>query len=200
MEANALIARANNASTNNFSNSSCKFWKFDWHTPVKPRSSGTATAEKPDGNDNNDEDLYNFKYKTWLASEHAAWDTLSATPNETIDLSLFDRTKQQRQPTQQTNNNIGAPATNTQNPAEPGLSADDIRGAVGGQESLPGFNTSQPSQEKSQDQDKVREQNAEVVESTETTEPGPQTKPDAIDGDLPKTTETSDADGDIKLD
>ncbi|CEP64027.1 Rtt102p LALA0_S10e00562g [Lachancea lanzarotensis] len=193
MEANALISRANNASTYNFGNSNCKFWKFDWHTPVKPRPSGSAPAEKSDGNDNNDEELYNFKYKTWLASENAAWDVLSANPNETIDLSLFDRTQQVGQTTKQSNHNNNGPSINGQNTADNGLSADDIRGAVGGQESLPGFTTQE------EPEDRVREQSAVVGKTTEISDSPAQTNASNSGEDIPES-KIGEADGDIKLD
>ncbi|SCU86721.1 LANO_0C08988g1_1 [Lachancea nothofagi CBS 11611] len=132
MQSSTLIARANNASAHTFANSNRKFWKFDWYTPLKPKQNTTASTDKTDKNDNAGEELYNFKYKTWLPSDQQAWQILDNDSDEIIDLSSYDRTRQVVQP------QGSAPPNGAQKPTE-GLSADDIRGAVGGQESLPGF-------------------------------------------------------------
>ncbi|SCV02453.1 LAME_0H00870g1_1 [Lachancea meyersii CBS 8951] len=161
MQASALISRANNASTNNFSNSSRKFWKLDWQTPVKPRSNATAVSDKPDNTDGNGEELYNFKFKTWLPADQAAWIDPSEDPDEIIDLSLYDRTKIVEQSPE--NSRSSVTPINGHKTAN-GLSADDIRGAVGGQETLSGFSATQ-TEENSKDTPKEPSQN-ELTEQT----------------------------------
>ncbi|KAM3165155.1 hypothetical protein ACU8KH_00918 [Lachancea thermotolerans] len=133
MEASALISRANNASTHTFSNSNPKYWKFDWYTPVKPKQ---AQSNEKSSGENDSEERFSFKYKTWLPSEKPAWKQLEAEVEEIIDLEQYDRTKQPK-----TLQPGSAPVVNGQAAAD-GLTADDIRGAVGGQETMIGFSAS----------------------------------------------------------
>lgn len=133
MKTSELIARANNASPHTFANSSQRYWKLDWCTPVKPKptqNSGKGNGENVEG------EKYNFMYKAWMPSEVPAWKQLEVDENEILDLSMYDRTKKVVAP------QVGSAPTSSGQNAGNGLTADDIRGAVGGQESIPSFSGS----------------------------------------------------------
>ncbi|CUS22501.1 LAQU0S05e06810g1_1 [Lachancea quebecensis] len=182
METSALISRANNASTHTFSNSNPKYWKFDWYTPVKPKQ---AQSNEKSSGENDAEEKFSFKFKTWLPSEKAAWKQLEADVEETIDLEQYDRTKQPMalQPG-------SAPAVNGQ-VATNGLTADDIRGAVGGQETMIGFSAS----------DTTAKSDAEPVEASHGATDGKASPTQSLDANSEPTLESEkkDADGDVDL-
>ncbi|SCU79538.1 LADA_0B01376g1_1 [Lachancea dasiensis] len=197
MQANTLIARANNASVLTFGNSTHKFWTFDWCTPQKLRQTSVIGTEKSDENDASGEELYNFKYKVWQPSEKAGWHDLDADADEIIDLTLFDRTR-----SNEATPGAKGPVSDG-HPSSEGLSAEDIRGAVGGQETLPGLAAANQGQSSGQSdqqdvtsesnapQRSVPEQDAEILVDSSMGQPETSEAKDPI---VP-----TDAEGDINL-
>jgi len=104
---------------------------WEWRSFSPPKEQHLAHTQPQQTAD--DDSTYPFQYKTWLRKQTAAVVEIDTDSNGKenssridtlipLDLSQFDRTKYT------TNNN--------------GLSVDDIRGAVGGSESIPGLSSS----------------------------------------------------------
>lgn len=123
----ALIDRANQVG-HYLSQDQNQYWEYKLFSPLRDQH---LTHTQQTENDS----TYPFKYMTWVRKQNIISSEQEETVNTVeqqqnndddtlipLDLSQFDRSKYT------TNNN--------------GLSADDIRGAVGGSESIPGFSSS----------------------------------------------------------
>lgn len=124
----ALIDRANQVG-HYLPQDQNQYWEYKLFSPLKDQH---LTHTQQTENDS----TYPFKYMTWVRKQNIISSEQEETANNTVeqqqnndndnliplDLSQFDRSKY-------TNNNNG-------------LSADDIRGAVGGSESIPGLSSS----------------------------------------------------------
>lgn len=178
MQAEALISRANRLTSTSFAQSNRKFWKYDWLTPRRPLQS--QSLDKTANSDNVEEDKYSFQYKTWQPAENKQWEDLDDSTDDVLELTLYDRTRKV--------DNIGETGS-AANGAETtdGLTVDDIRGAVGAEESIPGFSSS----------------DAAAVKEKETAATGLSTEPEISNNSEIQSSEdqkaNQDADGDVKL-
>lgn len=109
-------------------------WEWDLYSPTKELHS-----ESGNSNENNDNEVekYPFEYKTWIKSDKNIFEKWFAKTDslQPLDLDDFDRTKNTTK--------VKKPNQLTERENNPdGLTVDDIRGAVGGSESIPGFSSS----------------------------------------------------------
>lgn len=163
---NSLIRKASGLNDNALTSSDGnKYWKYDWFTPAKSQQNNDSTTATGESG----EDKYAFKYKNWVPVEKSVLTQDQADDKDYLELKKFDRTRlaDQEQIVSTTN---GHPSENT-------LTMDDIRGAVGGGESIPGFSGS----------DAITNKEKEETESFNGI---------AKEDETPNT----DADGDIKVD
>lgn len=105
-----------------------KHWKYDWFSPLKAND------------DDSTQESYGFQYKKWQQVDYKdqsdSFDSSSAPEDDdTLDLNLYDKTKIGRCTRQQQQELTGS-KENVR------LTMDDIRGAVGGVEAIPGFSSS----------------------------------------------------------
>ncbi|CAI2016127.1 hypothetical protein SEUBUCD646_0G05170 [Saccharomyces eubayanus] len=140
MDSQTLIHKANKVSYYGGATSG-ESWRYDWYQPSKI-SSTKQQPQQQVGNVENNVEKYPFRYKTWLKVHEDDGNALQEGGCEDIlDLRLFDRTIRKESQTAShikgdTNITNGAPSTTEGGKA---LSVDDIRGAVGGSEAIPGL-------------------------------------------------------------
>ncbi|CAI4063068.1 hypothetical protein SKDZ_07G5140 [Saccharomyces kudriavzevii ZP591] len=150
MDPQTLIIKANKVSYYG-SSIGGESWRYDWFQPSKISS----TAQQPQqqaGNFENNLEKYPFKYKTWLKNQENEKSLQEGDCEDILDLTQFDRTIRKKSPNPshvKGDANSSAPSTNQENEA---LSMDDIRGAVGNSEAIPGLsagvNNEKPEQSK----------------------------------------------------
>ncbi|AMD21962.1 HFR107Wp [Eremothecium sinecaudum] len=158
---------------------SVKLWRYDWCSP-------------PKNEDENDQENYDFQFKRWQRVpkvNNEASDSSNGLDDDQdyLDLNLYDRFRASD------GGKVPSQISSTNKPAS-GLTMDDIRGAVGGVESIPGFSSS----------DTVSKKETEKPASTEDTKDTKDTK--ASEESTPANTEGSkdanaqDGDGDVSMD
>lgn len=129
----SLIEKANRGDY--FSNlENIQHWKSDWLTPTKAAVNNSNESNLDLNNDDNNEnssERYPFKFKTWLKTETSVFNS-DDDELDVLDLATYDRTRKAA-------DSKGSSKTNGD---KDGLSMDDIRGAVGGSESIPGLSKS----------------------------------------------------------
>ncbi|CAI4063446.1 hypothetical protein N7582_002414 [Saccharomyces uvarum] len=141
MDSQTLIHKANKVSYYGGATSG-ESWRYDWYQPSKISSSKQQPQQQV-GNLENNLEKYPFKYKTWLKAHENEKALQEGCCEDILDLKLFDRTirKESQNPSHikgDTTNTNGAPSATEGGEA---LSVDDIRGAVGGSEAIPGLSS-----------------------------------------------------------
>lgn len=137
----SLIERANNGGHFGIQDKK-HYWRYDWHTPTHADSNATNAAslnsEENHIGDSNLTEKYFFKYKTWLQVEESIFDDESRRNNalDVLDFSIYS-TKESGNVNSKTGSNPEIANTN-----DDSLTVEDIRGAVGNSESIPGFSSS----------------------------------------------------------
>lgn len=139
MDPQTLIAKANKVSYYGGSTNK-ESWRYDWYQPSKV-SSNVQQPQQQLGDLENNLEKYPFKYKTWLRNQEDEKNLQGESCEDILDLKEFDRTirKKLSNPSHikgDTNSANGAPSANQGDEA---LSVDDIRGAVGNSEAIPGL-------------------------------------------------------------
>ncbi|EJS43613.1 rtt102p [Saccharomyces arboricola H-6] len=155
MDAQTLILKANKVSYYG-SSTSGDFWRYDWYQPSKTSSSAQQPQQQA-GNLENSLEKCPFKYKAWLKTQENEKGLREGNCEDILDLTQYDRTIQSKSinPSRiksDTHNTNSAPSTNQEGEA---LSMDDIRGAVGNSEAIPGLSagTNNEKPEESKDVD-----------------------------------------------
>ncbi|CCK72392.1 Rtt102p KNAG_0K00240 [Huiozyma naganishii CBS 8797] len=122
-------------------------WQYVWHTPTRDEEAAGRTSEldagataakgnnQSQGDSLDQPESFPFKFKTWKRADECEWDTVEDTLVP-LDLDNFDITKV----VQDQSAVKGGHEKETQ--SMDGLTEDDIRGAVGGSESIPGLSGS----------------------------------------------------------
>ncbi|AGO13551.1 AaceriAGL331Cp [[Ashbya] aceris (nom. inval.)] len=109
-------------------------WRYAWFTPSKNIE------------DDNNMESYGFEYKCWQrVGADEPLDLLDDTDDHVLDLNAFDRT---RKDAQSKVSQVGGGPTGS---GTTGLTMEDIRGAVGGVEAIPGFSSSDAIAKKEQE-------------------------------------------------
>ena len=124
----SLIDKANQGGYYMPQEQQTQHWEYQWHSPPKehlhqgPAAAASASAAPASTNDGEiAPETYPFQYKTWVPTARPAQEDTNETVKP-LDLSQYERSKY-------TSNNNG-------------LTEDDIRGAVGGTEAIPGLSAS----------------------------------------------------------
>lgn len=158
----SLIERANNGGHFGIQDKK-HYWRYDWHTPTRTDSYATnaanLNAEENSVGDSNLAEKYSFKYKTWLQVEESIFDDELKRNNalDVLDLSIYS-VKESSNVKSKTGSNPEIRNTN-----DDSLTVEDIRGAVGNSESIPGFSSSEPT---------TKNDNLKIVESQATAKEG----------------------------
>ncbi|SCU98691.1 LAMI_0F15896g1_1 [Lachancea mirantina] len=157
----SLISRANRANNITFSSTSQKYWKYDWYSPLQvdtPAENGNGEVSE-----NKDQDRLSFHIKKWIPTEKPEWDDAELEVDDVLDLKNYDRSN--RQVLEQEIQN-GAEHQNTTS----GLSADDIRGAVGNEGGISGFSGSDAiTRKEKEDENDAEDESAKDVEMADAT-------------------------------
>lgn len=130
----SLLDRANNA--DNSLPSDIRYWKYDWYSPLKVSLEQQIHGDmNGTGNSlsNAIQENYPFKYKAWISVGDKKLRSTTGTEDQFFNLDDYDRTKE------------GWSAFGKYIPKEGkngSLTAEDIRGAVGDTESIPGLSSS----------------------------------------------------------
>ncbi|QLL30230.1 hypothetical protein HG536_0A00470 [Torulaspora globosa] len=158
----SLIQRANN--TNYLSASEKKsHWRYDWYAASRPEtvSGGHGNSSGEGGRSETDSHKNSFKYKTWLKSEMPA----SNASAEIEEGDLFDLANYSLDRVNGTSS--GAPRATGEGARNNSLTVEDIRGAVGGAESMIALSSAGTSAPKAGEKDKA----SSVQEKPEAAEP-----------------------------
>ncbi|CCF57639.1 hypothetical protein KAFR_0C06430 [Kazachstania africana CBS 2517] len=129
----SLIDQANSGHRFGANPEKKEYWKLDWFTPAKQDSFSANSETNDTANETNREtsqEKYNFKYQTWVKIDSA--ESIPSEENDTlqpIDLSIIDR------------NEVSDGNQGNTDGNKDSLTVDDIRGAVGGSESIPGLSS-----------------------------------------------------------
>ncbi|AQZ13498.1 RTT102 (YGR275W) [Zygosaccharomyces parabailii] len=140
----SLIERANNGG--HFDNSNSRqWWKYDWYTPSHHANSSGSGNANSDGNqfsDNSVVEKYPFNYKTWIKSDVCIWqDLLKANDSlDLLDASSYSAQEQADAAVAHSQQMANRPANGDS------LTAEDIRGAVGGVGTISGLSSSDAQQ------------------------------------------------------
>ncbi|EDO18795.1 hypothetical protein Kpol_1028p70 [Vanderwaltozyma polyspora DSM 70294] len=129
-------------------------WKYDWFTPLKKNEVSQERVNMDPNSMENEESKYPFKYKTWLKADVSDFHD-NKEELDVLDLSKYDRTKKL----------VVTNGVSVTEDDQSSLTMADIRGAVGGSESIPGLSKT----------DAVTEQPAVTIDAsvTETNTPAP---------------------------
>ncbi|CAI4036690.1 hypothetical protein SMKI_16G0120 [Saccharomyces mikatae IFO 1815] len=141
MDSQTLILKANKVSYYG-SSTSGESWRYDWYQPSKI-SSNVPQPQQQHGSLENNLEKYPFRYKTWLKNQEDEKNLQKDNCEDILNLKQFDRTISKELSNSShikgdKSNPSGAPSTNQGSEA---LSVDDIRGAVGNSEAIPGLST-----------------------------------------------------------
>lgn len=158
----SLIERANNGGHFGIQDKK-HYWRYDWHTPTRTDSyasnAANLNAEENSVGDSNLAEKYSFKYKTWLQVEESIFDDELKRNNalDVLDLSIYS-VKESGNVKSKTGSN-----PETRNINDDSLTVEDIRGAVGNSESIPGFASSDAT---------TKNDNLKIAESSATANEG----------------------------
>ena len=139
MDPQTLITKANKVSY--YGNPTSKeSWRYDWYHPSKV-SSNVQQPQQQLGDMENNLEKYPFRYKTWLRNQEDEKNLQRESCEDILDLKEFDRRILKKSlmtshTKGDTSKATGAPSANQGDEA---LSVDDIRGAVGNSEAIPGL-------------------------------------------------------------
>lgn len=140
----SLIERANRG---NFGSQEKKqHWKYEWYTPSNSDITTNASNSNTEGSHitkGGSTKKYSFQYKTWMRTDNGIFE---GSQNKSTG-DLYDLTKYSGAGSTHDVNIAGVRAQNG-NPRDEGLTVEDIRGAVGDSEAIPGFSNSDAAKEK----------------------------------------------------